>query len=56
MAKGGQKKSHASRAETKTQPEVLENKNHVAAVDDTEDMNSGFGEYMRSGEGFVEDF
>lgn len=50
MAKGGHKKSHATKTETKKQPEVLENKNNVA-VDDTEDMNSGFGEYMRSGEG-----
>lgn len=51
MAKGGHKKSHASKTETKKQPEVLENKNAVA-VDDAEDMNSGFGEYMRSGEGY----
>lgn len=50
MAKGGHKKTHASKTETKKQPEVLENKKHVA-VDDTEDMNSGFGEYIRSGEG-----
>lgn len=50
MAKGGHKKSHASKIETKKQPEVLENKKHVA-VDDAEEMNSGFGEYIRSGEG-----
>ncbi len=52
MAKGGHKKSHASKIETKKQPEVLENKKDVA-VDDTEDMNSGFGEYIRSGEGCI---
>lgn len=50
MAKGGHKKLHASKTETKKQPEALENKKHVT-VDDTEDMNSGFGEYIRSGEG-----
>lgn len=52
MAKGGHKKSHASKTETKKPPEVQDNKKHVA-VDDTEDMNSGFGEYMRSGEGCI---
>lgn len=52
MAKGGHKKSHTSKSETKKQLEVLENKKKVA-VDDTEDMNSGFGEYMRSGEGCI---
>lgn len=50
MAKGGHKKSHTSRSETKKPPEVIENKKNVTA-DDTEDMNSGFGEYMRSSEG-----
>lgn len=51
MAKGGHKKSHTSKTETKKQPEVIENKKNVTIDDADEDMNSGFGEYMRSTEG-----